>query len=150
MDRKNIDLWISFQVLFYRQNEHFISFWSTGQTHSHGPEWSLFSHMSVHPSVFRSVRTFQIHASKTIFKLRQWSLLAGLWIWPKGSLTTPILFYIILRSEMCQCRLWMEITFVQSLTNLENLRAKTPQYESMKKYVRCHQWSPQPDSQSCQ
>ena len=38
-----------------------------------------------------SVPTFQ---KKTNFKWELWSLLAGLWVWPSGSLMTPVLFYI--------------------------------------------------------
>ena len=36
-------------------------------------------------------RLFKISQSKTIFKWEYWSLLVGLWVWPRGSLMTPCL-----------------------------------------------------------
>ena len=70
----------------------YTTYWSTRPTHIHGRKWSLFSHML-------SVLTFQNLAS---FKRKQCLLLARLWLWPSGSLTTPHIYICMCTYVHCQ------------------------------------------------
>ena len=56
----------------------------------------VFAHV-VLSSVRPSVPTFQ---NKTNFKRKQCSLLARLWVWPSGSLMTPVLSYLIFQKAI--------------------------------------------------
>ena len=56
--------------------------------HEVDPQWSMLSHMwSVCPIV-RPSPLFKISQNKTNFNCDWRSLLAGLWVWPRGSLMT--------------------------------------------------------------
>ena len=58
----------------------------------------VFAHV-VRPYVRPSVPTFQ---NKTNFKRKRCSLLARLWVWPSGSLMTPLLYkYFCNKSKVC-------------------------------------------------
>ena len=59
---------------------------------------TVFTHV-VHKSVRTSVLTFKIAQNKTIFKWKQRSLLARLWVWPRRSFMTPIMYRTIFKQR---------------------------------------------------
>ena len=74
-------------LLVTPKHVRWLGFWSMRPTHTHGREWSLFSHVvSVRPTVRQYVPTFKNLAKQNFQVRKKWSLWAGLWVWPSGSL----------------------------------------------------------------
>ena len=61
-----------------------------------------------HTFVFRPSLLIKISQTKTIFKWKLWSLLVGLWAWPRRSLRTQVFFY------------FMSLIYLQIHRNLHN------------------------------